>query len=226
MAGLSAAGSQRWLQLAVNAHRALLEEPLAGSLGGPGHSPFEWLCPLITGEYREYGDLKALKAMGVPTPVQHSLADFWPRRGPVWDGLARTAKGDLVLLEAKANVPELASGRSQAGPESLSKITESLREVREYLAPRSTADWTQIFYQYANRLAFLYFLRRMNRLPAHLVFVYFINARDVKGPTSRAEWEAALTLMYAALGLPKRHRLSPFIHNLFVDAGAMQRAAA
>ncbi len=226
MAGLAAAGSQRWLQLAVNAHRTLLEEPLARSLGATVHSPFEWVCPAITGEYREYGDLRALKAMGVPAAVQHSLAAFWPRRGPVWDGLARTAKGDLLLLEAKANVPELASGRSQGGPESLGKVTESLREVREYLAPRSTADWTNVFYQYANRLAFLYFLRRMNRVPAHLVFVYFVNARDVKGPTSRTEWEAALTLMYAALGLPRRHRLSPFIHNLFVDAGVMQRAAA
>lgn len=137
--------------------------------------------------------------------MQHSLADFWPRRGPVWDGLARSANGDLLLLEAKAHIPELASGRSQAGPESLNKITERLREVREFLAPMSTAEWTHTFYQYANRLAFLYFLRHVNQLPARLVFVYFVNARDVRGPASRLEWESALALMYAALGLPKRH---------------------
>jgi hypothetical protein len=226
MADLAAAGSQRWLQLAVNVHPALVNDPLLRSLGGSEHSPLEWLCPLRAGSYREYRDLEALKALGVPARVQHSLADFWPRRGPVWDGLARTGKGDLLLLEAKANVAELASGRSQGGPESLSKITERLSEVREYLAPRSVADWSHTFYQYANRLAFLYFLRRMNKLPAHLVFVYFVNARDVKGPASRAEWEAALTLMYAALGLPKRHRLTPFIHNIFIDSSIMQRAAA
>lgn len=226
MADLAAAGSQRWLQFAVNAQRGLVDEPLLDSLGGPEHSPVEWLCPLRSGGYREYRDLAALKALGVPESVQYSLADFWPRRGPVWDGLARTAKGDLLLLEAKANVPELASGRSQAGPESLRKITDRLIEVREYLAPKSTADWSHTFYQYANRLALLYFLRRLNKLPARLVFVYFVNARDVNGPSSRAEWEAALTLMYAALGLSKRNRLSPFIHNIFVDAGAMQRVAA
>lgn len=226
MANLAAAGSQRWLQLAVNAQRGLVDEPLLDSLGGPDHSPLEWLCPLRAGGYREYRDLAALKALGVPESVQYSLADFWPRRGPVWDGLARTGKGDLLLLEAKANVPELSSGRSQPGPESLKKITERLIEVREYLAPRSTADWAHTFYQYANRLAFLYFLRRMNKLPARLVFVYFVNARDVNGPSSRVEWEAALTLMYAALGLPKRHRLSPFIHNIFIDAGELERAAA
>ena len=226
MADLAAAGSQRWLQVTVNDQPTLVDEPLVSSLGGPENSPLEWLCPLRAGGYREYRDLAALKALGVPESVQYSLADFWPRRGPVWDGLARTAKGDLLLLEAKANVPELASGRSQPGPESLDKITKRLIEVREYLAPRSTADWTHTFYQYANRLAFLYFLRRMNKLPARLVFVYFVNARDVNGPSSRAEWEAALTLMYAALGLPKRHRLSPFIHNVFIDAGALERAAA
>jgi hypothetical protein len=226
MTGLAAAGSQRWLQLAVNVQRGLVEGPLVGSLGGASHSPLEWLCPLDSGGYREYKDLDALKALGVSSEVQHALADFWPRRGPVWDGLARSASGDLLLLEAKAHIPELASGRSQAGPESLKKITERLREIREFLAPNSTAEWAHTFYQYANRLAFLYFLRQVHQLPARLVFVYFVNARDVRGPSTRVEWESALSLMYAALGLPRRHPLSPFIHNIFIDAGELERAAA
>lgn len=226
MADLAAAGSQHWLQVTVKNQPGLIDEPLLASLGAPAQSRVEWLCPVQAGGYKEYRDHAALKVLGAPARLQESLVDFWPRRGPVWDGLARTVNGDLVLLEAKAHVSELASGRSQAGPESLKKITERLIEVREYLAPRSTADWNHTFYQYANRLAFLYFLRRMNRVPAHLVFVYFVNARDVKGPTSRAEWEAALTLMYAALGLPRKHRLSPFIHNVFVDASMVRRAAA
>ena len=33
MPDLAAAGSQRWLQLAVNAQRRLVDEPLVGSLG-------------------------------------------------------------------------------------------------------------------------------------------------------------------------------------------------
>jgi len=226
MADLAASGSQRWLQLAVNVQRRLVDEPLIGSLGNESHSPLEWLGPLHSGGYREYKDLDVLKALGAPLSVQHSLADFWPRRGPVWDGLARSAGGDLLLLEAKAHIPELASGRSQAGPESVTKITDRLREVREFLAPKSTAEWAHTFYPYANRLAFLYFLRHVNQLPAHLVFVYFVNARDVRGPASRVEWESALSLMYAALGLPRRHPLSPFIHNIYIDAGELARAAA
>lgn len=226
MADLAAAGSQRWLQLAVNVQPGLVEEPLARSLGGNSHSPLEWLCPLHAGGYREYKDLDALKAFGVSAAVQHALADFWPRRGPVWDGLARSASGDLLLLEARANIPELTSGRSRSGPESLKKITDRLQEVREFLAPKSTAEWAHTFYHYANRLAFLYFLRHVNQLPAHLVFVYFVNAPDVRGPATQVEWESALALMHAALGLPRRHPLSPFIHNIFIDAGELERAAA
>lgn len=226
MPDLAASGSQRWLQLAVNVQRRLVEEPLVGSLGSGSHSPLEWLGPLHSSGYREYKDLDVLKALGAPISVQHSLVEFWPRRGPAWDGLARSSSGELLLLEAKAHIPELASGRSQVAPESVGKITERLREVREFLAPKSTAEWAHTFYQYANRLAFLYFLRHVNQLPAHLVFVYFVNARDVRGPASRMEWESALSLMYAALGLPRRHPLSPYIHNIFIDAGELARAAA
>ena len=47
----------------------------------------------------------------------------------------------------------------------------------------STTDWTKCFYQYANRLAHLYFLKELNGIDAALVFVYFtgdttINGRD------------------------------------------------
>lgn len=226
MPDLAASGSQRWLQLAVNVQRRLVEEPLVGSLGSGSHSPLEWLGPLHSSGYREYKDLDVLKALGAPVSVQHSLVEFWPRRGPAWDGLARSSSGELLLLEAKAHIPELAFGRSQVAPESVGKITERLREVREFLAPKSTAEWAHTFYQYANRLAFLYFLRHVNQLPAHLVFVYFVNAQDVRGPASRMEWESALSLMYAALGLPRRHPLSPYIHNIFIDAGELARAAA
>jgi hypothetical protein len=226
MASLARAGSQRWLHLAVNTQVTLLDEPIVNSLGGTAGRPLEWLCPASGGGYREYRDLQALELLGVPAVIQHSLSGFWPRRGPAWDGLARTAAGDLLLVEAKATITELASGRSLAGPESLNRITDRLRSVREELAPKSTVDWTHTFYQYANRLAFLYFLRQLNELPAHLVLVYFVNARDVKGPASRTEWEAALTLMYASMGLPRRHLLSPYIHNVFVDVSVMQRLAA
>ena len=96
-------------------------------------------------------------------------------------------------------------------------IRSSLDEARRYYSPRSTSDWTGTFYQYANRLAHHYFLRAVNGLPSHLVFLYFINAEDVSGPKSILEWKGATELLHAALGLPKnleRHG----IHEVFLDA--------
>ena len=52
------------------------------------------------GVARTVDDLDAL------TLPQRSLSSFWPRRGPQWDGLARTGRGDLLLVEAKAHVAD------------------------------------------------------------------------------------------------------------------------
>ena len=50
-----------------------------------------------------------------------SLGDFWPPNGPVWDGLAVTDGGRAILVEAKANIPELDSDPTSARPPSVSQ---------------------------------------------------------------------------------------------------------
>ncbi len=45
---------------------------------------------------------------------------------------------------------------------------------------------TKGFYQYINRLAHLYLLRVLNKIPAYLVFVYFVNDHT-HIPTSRQD---------------------------------------
>jgi len=163
--------------------------------------------------------MEALRRLDVRRLPQRSLAAFWPRRGPVWDALGRTERGDLLFVEAKAHIAEAASPPTQASPVSRHLIQKSLLEVRRSLAPNSEADWSRSFYQYANRLAHLYLFRQLNGLPAHLVWVYFLNARDVAGPTSVAEWKAAIALLHAALGL-QVHTLEPYIHTVFINVAA------
>jgi len=53
-------------------------------------------------------------------------------------------------------------------------------------------------------------------MKARLVFIYFIGATDVGGPTSRLEWEGAIKVTEAYLGIG-RHKLSSYIHHVFVD---------
>ena len=125
-----------------------------------------------------------------------------------------------MFVEAKAHIAELASPPSKATVASLEFIKRALVEVRESLAPGSEADWSCTFYQYANRFAHLYLLRHSNQLPAHLIFLYFINAQDVDGPSSVSEWEAAVKLVHAALEL-RPNTLEPFTYNLHVDVTAL-----
>src|SRR5215213_2432360 len=181
-------GSQHWLQRAVEQREPALESPLRLALGRPD-ARIDWRSPLPP-EYREYRDGAVMRTLGCEL-ARRPLAEFWPMRGPVWDGLA-VVDDQFVLIEAKAHIPELLSGGSKAGESSLPMIRRSLDRARAELAPRSKADWaTSPFFQYANRLAFLQFLREDNELPAHLVFVYFTNDVTMAGPESAEEWKGA-----------------------------------
>jgi hypothetical protein len=59
-----------------------------------------------------------------------SLASFWPRRGPRWDGLGRTLRGQPLLIEAKAYIEEAVTNPCEAGGHSLALIQRSLNEER------------------------------------------------------------------------------------------------
>src|SRR5262249_33913304 len=149
------------------------------------------------------------------TLTRRKLSNFWPARGPVWDALARTSSGEVILVEAKAHIPELVSEGTDAGPDSLEKINRAFDEMHAGIASGKRKDLEGPFYQYANRLAFLYLLRHQNDVNAHLVHVFFVNATEMQGPSDSAEWKGALTLLRASLGL-SNHRLKPFTHDVFI----------
>jgi len=86
----------------------------------------------------------------------------------------------------------------------------------------SEIDWSGKLYQYTNRIAHLYFLREVNKVPAHLLFVYFVGDKETAGPSSVSEWEAALTVVKGVLGLGSRHRLSKYVADVFVSVGELQ----
>jgi hypothetical protein len=88
------------------------------------------------------------------------LREFWPDRGPQWDALARSDKGHVLLIEAKAHIGEMLSPASGASPASKSQIEGAFARVIEDLAAKPKAPWTECFYQYANRLAHLWFLKQ------------------------------------------------------------------
>ena len=217
-------GSLRWIQTYVNDRSEALDEALASASAGRLRTPVEWRSPVRGDEYAEYRDQSFLDLLGVELPVR-KLEEYWPRRGPQWDALGLTASGQPVLVEAKANIPEVISPGTASSDRSQARIQQSLAETADFLGVKSSCDWSGTFYQYANRLAHLYLLTEVNRIDAWLLFVYFVGDADVGGPTTVREWEAALQVLHGALGLGKRHRLASRVQDVFVDVRGMTTAA-
>ena len=63
------------------------------------------------------------------------------------------------------------------------------------LGAKRRALWGDVFYQLANRLAHLYFLRKGGER-AWLALVNFLGDDEMGGPNTKAEWEAAYQVAY------------------------------
>lgn len=207
-------GSLKWIQRVIAGKPELIDVPIMQRL--PGSPPVSWLSPLREDQFAEYRDAAFLKRLGIED-LKEDLAAFWPARGPQWDALGRSANGDLLLVEAKAHIPEILSSPTQAGARSRARIELALEQTVKALRAKPIAPWTDAFYQYANRLAHLDFLRRVHGKRAWLIFVYFVGDEDMKGPASKDEWEAALQVTRYVMGLERNHPLSRYIIDVFAD---------
>jgi hypothetical protein len=204
-------GSQKWLQCAVNSVLPSLDKLLSDHL--PGVGAITWLSPLATDEYAEYRDSAFLKVVGAEQ-LAPQLAEFWPTRGPQWDALAKCADNTILLIEAKSHIGELCTSPSGASEVPLGKIEAALKETADYIGAKPRADWTRLFYQLANRIAHLYFLRKHGQ-KARLVLINFIGDTEVGGPSSEAEWRAAYEVVRHVTGISERHKLSADMVEIF-----------
>lgn len=175
-----------------------------------------WLSPLQKDDFKEYSDKEFIKELGLENDLELDIHSFWPKGGPVWDALGKTSRGDSILVEAKSHIGELNSPPTGAKEPSLSIIKQRLNETKEFLGSKSPADWSQCFYQYANRISHLYYLRVLNNLPTYLIFLYFVNDNEMNGPTSIEEWKRAIDLVHAHLVFG-HNKLSKYVIDAFVD---------
>ena len=208
-------GSQKWLQIVVNETPELLSGPIKSSFGLSPNLEIEWLSPIETNDFAEYRDEEFLEKLGI-AGLDTPLTQFWPKGGPQWDALGRVSeKGPYFLVEAKANIPEIISSCQAESAESLMLIEKSLQTVQNYLGCEPLVNWSAGFYQYANRIAHLYFLRTINSKEAFLVFIYFLND-TTHIPINKQSWRGALNLQKRLMGLTK-HKLQKFIAEIFID---------
>lgn len=204
-------GSLKWIQRAVNGHPHVLDTEILKCL--PRAHRIEWLSPIAGHKYAEYRDAESLALIG-KSDLTAKLAKFWPPRGPQWDALGKSDRGDILLVEAKAHIAEMCSPATQASPRSRKQIERAMKATIETCRAQPRAAWTDVFYQLANRIAHLKFLRDA-KVPAWLVLVNFIGDRDMGGPETRAEWEAAYAVAFHVMGLDKRNPLAKYIVHLY-----------
>jgi hypothetical protein len=206
-------GSLKWIQRAVASASPTLEQPI---LDRTGASRIIWRSPIADDSLAEYRDADFLNRVGLAR-LAPALSEFWPARGPQWDALALTDKEDVLLVEAKAHVRELCSPGSQATGASRERIAGNLDEIAARLgAHPGRAPWITQFYQLANRLAHLCFLRD-NGVKAWLVLVNFIGDGDMEGPARATEWQAAYQVAWHVMGLSPRHPIARFCIEVFPD---------
>jgi len=215
-------GSLKNLQVAINEKKRYLDCEISKVIGKQMN--INWKSPLKSDDYAEYRDEDFLKKLGILNKIKYSLNEFWPNNGPQWDalGVYKVGKKDeIILVEAKANIPEMVSPGTKAEPGTRKQIENSLNEVKKYLNIINGIDWMGTFYQYVNRIAHLYYLREKNKIKAHLLFIYFINDMSVNGPKTKDEWLGAIQTMECYLGLAKKHKLRKYIYDIFIDFNAL-----
>jgi hypothetical protein len=214
-------GSQKWIQILINEKPELLNSQIRQRFKLPNNEKINWLSPKVEDDYVEYGIWEFLGKVE-PTKLQKlPLNEFWPKRGPKWDALGHSSPGEnLFFVEAKSHIPELISTLRAKDPHSEAKIKKSLDDTRKKLGSKADFDWAKTFYQYANRLAHVHFLRR-NDLPGYLIFVFFLNDSDMKGPKTVDEWQGAIRLLHRCLGL-REYLLEKWVVDVFIDVKTFQ----
>jgi len=214
-------GSLKDIQLLINKNQSLIDSEIKKSFKDLSEKEIIWTSPIDSDDYAEYRDNDFLEKVGLK-PDEIKLNEFWPNKGPQWDALAKTKEGDIILVEAKANIPEIVSPATGARYLSRKLIDQSLLETKEYLNIKNNIDWSGRFYQYTNRIAHLFFLREKCNKNAYLINVYFIGDKSVNGPESILEWQGALTVLYTYLGLT-HHKLSKYMADIFIDLNDLNK---
>jgi hypothetical protein len=207
-------GSQKWLQVFVNDFPTQLAEAFGTSRPDMVGRPIKWISPLRDDTYAEYRDGAFLRQLGLGehTPA---LKDFWPARGPQWDGLGLGVQQTYYIVEAKAHVNELASTCAATSPRSRQQIGQAFQQTQTWLDSTPQRDWQIDYYQQANRLAHLYFLREIASVDAYLVNIYFVNDYT-HIPTTYEAWHKALTAQRQQLGIGNQ-TYEDFVLDVFVD---------
>ncbi|MBA3016178.1 MAG: hypothetical protein KKD63_08145 [Proteobacteria bacterium] len=211
-------GSLKWIQFLVNENSEILNKKIQDHIKEE-LTQIDWVSPKKEDEFTEYRDGDFLKILGIEGHLT-KLSHFWPNSGPQWDALGKFENKYHFIVEAKANIPEILSSCKAKSETSKKQIEKSVENTKHFLNVTPEKNWLTNFYQYANRIYHLYFLREVCGVNAYLIFIYFCND-STHSPTSHEQWEGALKLQKNLMSL-NRHKLQQYVIDIFIDINELK----
>jgi hypothetical protein len=205
-------GSLKWIQGVAEDSSHPVNQGIRENWGLADKVKIDWKSPLAEDDFAEYRDSTFLRVLGLDE-LAGELSEFWPTHGPQWDALARIGDKRVLLVEAKAHVAEMNS-TCAAGTKSRLRIEDAMDRAKSFYGATAGSNWLSGYYQYANRLAHVQFLRD-HGVDAHLMGVYFLGDSEMRGPAEISTWVKAIDDCHDSLGL-RVDQHWPFIHQLFV----------
>ena len=158
--------------------------------------------------------------------VVNAWSGFWPQSGrpQMWDGWAvvgfKDGTEEILVVESKANSSEFETPGTGSKGSSWTKILRSLDETKAFLNVPTDAVWYETYYQFCNRLATLYFLNEKVEEPSRLLMIYFVGDKFPDGrdcPQSQDTWGSLISKMNQGIKLPRDHRYSARVIDVFLD---------
>ncbi len=217
-------GSLKYIQNLINNYPEIVNSCISNNFKDFANEKIEWLSPIKNDDYAEYRDSSFIKLLGLNTN-EIQLEKFWPKGGPQWDALAKTESGKVILVEAKANISEISSSGTKAKkPQSIELIQKSLTEVKQFLEIINDIDWSKKYYQYTNRIAHLYYLRKVCKKEVYLINIYFVNDK-YHISTAKHEFELAIEKLKMRFGI-ETHQLDSFMCEIFIDVNELETKVA
>ena len=179
-------GSEWQLLRMLGHHRAYFFQELKKQLGLSSDSEIHWLDygfdnSMISGdkEYKQREFFEVIPEIFTPKVMaEFEKDDFGEILNQNWDGIFWVGK-TVYLVEAKAHTEEIKSDCGAKSKSSISEIDRCFEDTRNSFNISSTNDWKKTYYQMANRIVFLYLLKKHN-IEARLVNIYFVDGYEKK----------------------------------------------
>lgn len=219
-------GSEWHLLRYLGYHRDYLSQKTLKKTGG---NSIEWLdfdfskenAPLH--DDREFSGLEFIH----DAEVQEKWKAFWAQTGNSqnWDAVGKIHfdnHDEWLLVEAKGHVGEIKSNCGATNPTSKQKIYSALKKAGQAFGNQTkpVENWLENCYQYANRLAVLYFLMKecVPSVNARLLFLYFYgeNRENLECPQNEQKWLQAIQETSDRLGIDKSCELAKRVHYLIL----------